>query len=66
MLLNKSNRAQQQVYYLELAARYRERAERSPDRTVAAGYMSLANSYEVLAQSLGKSNHLPVRLQQTR
>ena len=66
MLLNKSNRAQQQAHYLALAARYRERAERSPDRTVAAGYMSLANGYEVLAQSLGKLSYLPVRPEQTR
>jgi len=61
MLLNKSNRAQQQAHYLALAARYRERAERSPDRTVATGYMSLANGYDVLAQTLAESNQRPDR-----
>jgi hypothetical protein len=66
MLLNRSNRAQQQAHYLTLAARYRERAERSSDRTVAAGYMSLANGYEVLAQSLGKLSHLSASSEQTR
>jgi hypothetical protein len=60
MLLNKSNRAQQQAHYLALAAKYRERAERSAD-TVAAGYLSLANGYEVLAQTFGKLNHLSDR-----
>jgi len=62
---DKSNRAQQQAHYLALAAKYRERAERSPDRAVAAGYMSLANGYEVLAQSLGKLSHLSVRSEKT-
>jgi hypothetical protein len=54
MILAKSNRAMQLARYLALAVIYRERAERSPDRTVANGYVSLANGYEGLAQSLGK------------
>jgi len=66
MLRNKSNRAQQQAHYLALAARYREQSERSRDRTVAVGYMSLANGYEILAQSLGKPSHSPVRFERTR
>jgi hypothetical protein len=66
MPLNKSNRAHQQAHYLALAASYRERAERSPDRTVAAGYISLAKGYEILAESLGKLSHLSVRAEQTR
>ena len=66
MLLNRSDRAHQQAHYQALAVRYRERAERSPDRTVAAGYMSLANGYEALAQSVAKLSYLPDRREQTR
>jgi hypothetical protein len=54
-LPNRSNRTQQQVDYLTLAAKYREQAERSSDRTVSTGYVRLANGYDVLAESLGRS-----------
>jgi hypothetical protein len=56
MLSNKSNRAQRQSDYLALAARYRERAERSLDTGIAAGYMKLANVYKVVAQTLAEPN----------
>jgi hypothetical protein len=65
MLANRSNRAQQQAHYRALAIRYRERAERSSDSMVAAGYMSLANGYDVLAQALGKQSSFSVRSEQT-
>jgi hypothetical protein len=65
-LTNKSYVALQQAHYRALAVRYRERAERSPDRMVAAGYMSLANGYEVLAQALGKQSRLSVRPEEAR
>jgi hypothetical protein len=52
--LTKSNRAQQQAHYPTLAEQYHERADQSPEGTVAVGYVSLANDYEVFAQRLGK------------
>jgi hypothetical protein len=61
MLVDKSNREQQQAQYRALAERYRVRAESSPDTMLAAGYMNLANIYEVVAQTLGKPSDLSDR-----
>ena len=61
MLPSHSNRAQNQAHYLALSVKYRERAKRSSDRMVAAGYTSLADGYELLARSLGAQSQLPGR-----
>jgi hypothetical protein len=65
MLVNESNRARQQTHYRSLAVKYRDQAQRSPHKIVAAGYLSLANGYEFHAQRLGKMSHLLVRADQT-